>query len=229
MAVSSSTRDAAPEHARRPVCDGAWQMATGSRGRTSNHFRPRKTKGKNTLPWRGFGGLRCEAHRPAGPSPRLGSWGLGPQLTVPGGRILCVCVCPEAEGQEPILLNHLTAPHCVVWSAIAASCAFPCMFPPQVTDNTNGARGGGIYPRIGRMARGKGEYAARQIDHKNVSFPRSPLLACSVLDSALQKEKKGASVAVLVAKQPQDGPHLKQINGCRGPSVPSWHVGEQRS
>eukprot|EP00240_Pyramimonas_obovata_P003229 CAMPEP_0118958646 /NCGR_PEP_ID=MMETSP1169-20130426/62728_1 /TAXON_ID=36882 /ORGANISM="Pyramimonas obovata, Strain CCMP722" /LENGTH=655 /DNA_ID=CAMNT_0006906771 /DNA_START=610 /DNA_END=2577 /DNA_ORIENTATION=- len=49
-----------------------------------------------------------------------------------GGRILCVCVCPEAEGQEPFLLNHLTAPHCVVWSAIAASCAFPCMFPPQM-------------------------------------------------------------------------------------------------
>ena len=49
-----------------------------------------------------------------------------------GGRILCVCVCPAAEGLEPFLLNHLTAPHCVVWSAIAASCAFPCMFPPQL-------------------------------------------------------------------------------------------------
>jgi predicted acylesterase/phospholipase RssA len=35
------------------------------------------------------------------------------------------------QGEEPFLLNYLSAPHCLVWSAIAASCAFPGMFPPQ--------------------------------------------------------------------------------------------------
>merc|ERR1711884_131725 len=47
------------------------------------------------------------------------------------GRILCVCVCPTKENEAPLLLNYLTAPHCVVWSAIACSCAFSGIFPPQ--------------------------------------------------------------------------------------------------
>lgn len=48
-----------------------------------------------------------------------------------GGRILCVAVCATREGERPRLLNYLTAPHVVVWSAVAASCAFPNLFPPQ--------------------------------------------------------------------------------------------------
>jgi len=54
-----------------------------------------------------------------------------------GGRILCVSVCPTTKGEETFLLNHLSAPHCVVWSAIAASCAFPGMFPPQTLLSKN--------------------------------------------------------------------------------------------
>lgn len=48
-----------------------------------------------------------------------------------GGRILNVCVSPTRSGEDPRLLNYLTAPHVVVWSAVAASCAFPYLFPPQ--------------------------------------------------------------------------------------------------
>lgn len=48
-----------------------------------------------------------------------------------GGRILCVTVCAARDGERPRLLNYLTAPHLVVWSAVAASCAFPNLFPPQ--------------------------------------------------------------------------------------------------
>ena len=48
-----------------------------------------------------------------------------------GGRILSVCVCATTTGEKPRLLNYLTSPHVVLWSAVAASCAFPSLFPPQ--------------------------------------------------------------------------------------------------
>lgn len=48
-----------------------------------------------------------------------------------GGRMLCVAVCATREGERPRLLNYLTAPHLIVWSAVAASCAFPGLFAPQ--------------------------------------------------------------------------------------------------
>eukprot|EP00227_Mantoniella_beaufortii_P009028 CAMPEP_0197581708 /NCGR_PEP_ID=MMETSP1326-20131121/5135_1 /TAXON_ID=1155430 /ORGANISM="Genus nov. species nov., Strain RCC2288" /LENGTH=758 /DNA_ID=CAMNT_0043145655 /DNA_START=507 /DNA_END=2779 /DNA_ORIENTATION=- len=58
-----------------------------------------------------------------------------------GGRILCVCVCATRKGEKPRLLNYLTSPHLVVWSAVAASCAFPSLFPPQplLAKSRNGA------------------------------------------------------------------------------------------
>ena len=58
-----------------------------------------------------------------------------------GGRILCVCVCATRAGEKPRLLNYLTSPHLVVWSAVAASCAFPSLFPPQplLAKSRNGA------------------------------------------------------------------------------------------
>ena len=58
-----------------------------------------------------------------------------------GGRILCVCVCATRPGEKPRLLNYLTSPHLVVWSAVAASCAFPSLFPPQplLAKSRNGA------------------------------------------------------------------------------------------
>ena len=48
------------------------------------------------------------------------------------GRVLNVVVC-SANADEPArVLNYLTAPQVLVWSAVAASSAFPGLFPPQV-------------------------------------------------------------------------------------------------
>jgi hypothetical protein len=47
------------------------------------------------------------------------------------GRILNVTVCPADTNEPPRLLNFLTAPNALVWSAVAASAAFPGLFPAQ--------------------------------------------------------------------------------------------------
>ncbi|GAX78039.1 hypothetical protein CEUSTIGMA_g5481.t1 [Chlamydomonas eustigma] len=47
------------------------------------------------------------------------------------GRILNVTVCPADTNEPPRLLNYLTAPHALVWSAVAASSAFPGLYPAQ--------------------------------------------------------------------------------------------------
>lgn len=49
-------------------------------------------------------------------------------------------VCPADTNEPPRLLNYLTAPNALVWSAVAASSAFPGLFPPQhlLARNSNG-------------------------------------------------------------------------------------------
>ncbi|KIY92161.1 triacylglycerol lipase SDP1 [Monoraphidium neglectum] len=47
------------------------------------------------------------------------------------GRILNVSVCPADTNEPPRLLNYLTAPQALIWSAVAASSAFPGLFQPQ--------------------------------------------------------------------------------------------------
>jgi predicted acylesterase/phospholipase RssA len=47
------------------------------------------------------------------------------------GRILNIAVTAADTREPPRLLNYLTAPHCVVRSAVAASSAFPFLFAPQ--------------------------------------------------------------------------------------------------
>ena len=47
------------------------------------------------------------------------------------GRILNVSVCPADTNEPARLLNYLTAPQALVWSAVAASSAFPGLFQPQ--------------------------------------------------------------------------------------------------
>lgn len=46
------------------------------------------------------------------------------------GRIVNIPVAPQRRGDFPRLLNYLTAPHVVVWSASVASCAIPGVFRP---------------------------------------------------------------------------------------------------
>eukprot|EP00884_Botryococcus_braunii_P020442 jgi/Botrbrau1/7081/Bobra.0165s0103.1 len=47
------------------------------------------------------------------------------------GRVLNVSVCPADTNEPPRVLNYLTAPHVLVWSAVACSSAFPLLFLPQ--------------------------------------------------------------------------------------------------
>ena len=47
------------------------------------------------------------------------------------GRILNVAVCPADTNEPPRVLNYLSAPNVVVWSAVSCSSAFPFLFMPQ--------------------------------------------------------------------------------------------------
>ena len=46
------------------------------------------------------------------------------------GRIFCVTVTSPREREPPRLLNYLTSPHVLMWSAVCASCAMPGLFKP---------------------------------------------------------------------------------------------------
>lgn len=43
-------------------------------------------------------------------------------------RVLNICVS-KAHSAEPLILNHITAPDVLIWSAVCASCAVPGIFP----------------------------------------------------------------------------------------------------
>lgn len=45
------------------------------------------------------------------------------------GRILNITVSPESLHEQTSLLNYLTAPNVLVWSAVCASCSLPGVFP----------------------------------------------------------------------------------------------------
>jgi len=52
------------------------------------------------------------------------------------GRIINITVSPMNDTDPPRLLNYLTAPHVLVWSAATASSAVPGVFKPQVNTST---------------------------------------------------------------------------------------------
>ena len=45
-------------------------------------------------------------------------------------RILNICVSSSSIYELPKLLNYITSPHVVIWSAVAASCSVPLVFSP---------------------------------------------------------------------------------------------------
>lgn len=45
------------------------------------------------------------------------------------GKILNITVSPASMHEQTRLLNYLTAPHCLIWSAVCASCSLPGIFP----------------------------------------------------------------------------------------------------
>jgi TAG lipase/steryl ester hydrolase/phospholipase A2/LPA acyltransferase len=56
-------------------------------------------------------------------------------------RILNICVSPESVYELPRLLNYVTAPNVMIWSAVAASCSVPLVFnssPLLVKDPVTG-------------------------------------------------------------------------------------------
>ncbi len=44
------------------------------------------------------------------------------------GRIINISVTPGSKNEYPTILNYLTAPHVLMWSACLASCAIPLVF-----------------------------------------------------------------------------------------------------
>lgn len=54
------------------------------------------------------------------------------------GRVLNVVVCAADMNEPPRVLNYLTAPGVLIWSAVAASSAFPGLFPAQGIISKNG-------------------------------------------------------------------------------------------
>lgn len=56
-------------------------------------------------------------------------------------RVLNVAVSAADTNEPPRVLNYLTAPNVVVWSAVACSSAFPYLFKPQelLSKNEQGA------------------------------------------------------------------------------------------
>jgi TAG lipase / steryl ester hydrolase / phospholipase A2 / LPA acyltransferase len=46
-------------------------------------------------------------------------------------RFLNVTVTAADTNEPPRMLNYMTAPHVVIWSAVACSSAFPGLFPAQ--------------------------------------------------------------------------------------------------
>jgi Predicted esterase of the alpha-beta hydrolase superfamily len=60
------------------------------------------------------------------------------------GRILNITVSPASIHDQTKLLNYLTAPNCLIWSAVCASCSLPGVFPStsiyEKTPRTNEIR-----------------------------------------------------------------------------------------
>lgn len=60
------------------------------------------------------------------------------------GRILNITVSPTSIHEQTKLLNYLTAPNCLIWSAVCASCSLPGIFPSTLiyekVPNSNGVQ-----------------------------------------------------------------------------------------
>jgi TAG lipase/steryl ester hydrolase/phospholipase A2/LPA acyltransferase len=75
--------------------------------------------------------------------------------------VLNVSVTAADTNEPPRLLNYLTAPHVVVWSAVACSSAFPGLFQPQ---ELLARSAGGELVRFSSEAVGGGEGSRRWRD-----------------------------------------------------------------
>lgn len=72
------------------------------------------------------------------------------------GRILNITVSPASLFEQPRLLNSLTAPNVLIWSAVCASCSLPGIFPASPLYEKN--------PRTGKISEWSGSTSVRFVD-----------------------------------------------------------------
>ena len=141
----------------------------------------------------------------------------------PPGRILNIAVC-AADTREPSrLLNYLTAPNCLIWSAVACSSAFPFLFAPQVMRRVGrggGRRGGAHTPRTSPQPP---RSPTPHSHHATLTTPTPGAAGkgrCGVCGPLLRHWRR-QHAAALVRRQPGGGsPHA-------GAEVGGWVGGEE--
>ncbi|KAK6200509.1 acyl transferase/acyl hydrolase/lysophospholipase [Scheffersomyces amazonensis] len=72
------------------------------------------------------------------------------------GKILNITVSPTSIHESTRLLNYLTAPHCLIWSAVCASCSLPGVFPSTSIYEKN--------PRTGEIREWNSDTSAKYVD-----------------------------------------------------------------
>ncbi|KAK6460157.1 acyl transferase/acyl hydrolase/lysophospholipase [Scheffersomyces coipomensis] len=72
------------------------------------------------------------------------------------GKILNITVSPTSIHESTRLLNYLTAPHCLIWSAVCASCSLPGIFPSTSIYERN--------PRTGEVREWNNDSSAKYVD-----------------------------------------------------------------
>ncbi|EGV62302.1 patatin-domain-containing protein, partial [Yamadazyma tenuis ATCC 10573] len=72
------------------------------------------------------------------------------------GKILNITVSPASLHEQTRLLNYLTAPNCLIWSAVCASCSLPGFFPSTSIYEKN--------PRTNKIQKWNGDSSIKFVD-----------------------------------------------------------------
>lgn len=72
------------------------------------------------------------------------------------GKILNITVSPASMHEQTRLLNYLSAPNCLIWSAVSASCSLPGIFPSSSIYEKN--------PRTGEIREWNNDVSLKYVD-----------------------------------------------------------------
>lgn len=72
------------------------------------------------------------------------------------GKILNITVSPASMHEQTRLLNYLSAPNCLIWSAVSASCSLPGIFPSSTIYEKN--------PRTGVIREWNNDVSLKYVD-----------------------------------------------------------------
>lgn len=72
------------------------------------------------------------------------------------GKILNITVSPASMHEQTRLLNYLSAPNCLIWSAVSASCSLPGIFPSSTIYEKN--------PRTGEVREWNNDVSLKYVD-----------------------------------------------------------------